>query len=124
MARAKPDWMTLTVVCATDRDGLSAETAFVLRDMMLAAAPLEFHFLPGSFMAFFSGDEDGLRRGELLAGDIHSRFAALGVHSLGVAVEQGPCNVTQDGQGHFTSNPTGETVERAMRGAVFGREKL
>lgn len=120
--RLKPDWMPLAVLCATDRDGLSAENAFVLRDIVLAATPLDYQFLPGSFLAFFAGDEEGRGQAARLADDIKYRFAARGVASFETVIEVGPCQVVQDGRGHFAVPPSGETVRRAMRAAIVGTE--
>lgn len=120
--RMKPDWMPLAVLCATDRDGLSAENAFVLRDIVLAATPLDYQFLPGSFLAFFAGDEDGKEQAARLADDIKCRFTARGVGSFEAVIEVGPCLVVKDGRGHFATPPSGETVRRAMRAVIVGAD--
>jgi hypothetical protein len=111
--------VSLAVLYVIGGDALSSDNAFALRDIIIAAAPIDFAFLnPGSFEVFFPGTEDGRGKVEQLAVTLESFAALHGISSFGVGVQVGPCLVARDAKGQFTSRPVGETISRAMRTAI------
>ena len=61
------DQQLQTELCAA-LEGLSAEAAFALRDIISASSPLDFEFLnPASFTVYFNGAVDGKAQADQLA---------------------------------------------------------
>jgi hypothetical protein len=120
--RRQPDtaaWRSVTVVAATARDGLSAEDAFALRDIIVARAPLYHQFLnPGTFIACFSGNDNGTQAASQLASEMSAFSQRAKLASFGVGLEFGNCLASANAEGHFTSPPIGETISRAMHTAT------
>lgn len=113
------EWRSVTVVAATGRDGLSSEDAFALRDIIAARAPLYHQFLnPGSFIVCFSSDDHGTQAANQLASEMNAFSQRAKLGAFGVGLEVGYCLASADAEGHFTSQPVGETISRAMHSAI------
>lgn len=110
------EYIPLVVLYAVDRDGLSAENAFALRALLLAARPRDFFYLPpGSFQVFFPGTEEGDAGAGRLAAELEAYAGCHGMLSFGVGVAAGTCIAQWDARGGFTMPPLGMTINRAAR---------
>ena len=111
--------VSLTVLYATAREGLSAETAFALRDIISASSPLDFEFLnPSSFTVYFNGAVDGKVKADELAKVLRQFANDNAIPSFGVAAHVGDCNTTFDTSGRMASRPLGLTINHAMVAAI------
>ena len=111
--------VSLTVLYATAREGLSAETAFALRDIISASSPLDFEFLnPGSFTVYFNGAAGGKAQAEELAHALRQYANANAISSFGVAARVGECIAAFDAKGRLASPPLGLAINEAMSAAI------
>lgn len=108
----------LNVLYATAREGLSADAAYALRDLISATSPLDFEFLnPGSFTVYFSGSNIGKNQSEELAIALRQYARKNAIPSFGVAIQAGECIVAFDPDGRLASRPWGLTINHAMTAA-------
>lgn len=110
--------VSLTVLYATVREGLSADAAYALRDIISASCPLDFEFLnPGSFTVYFGGSDIGKNQAEELAKALRLHARNNAIPLFGVALRAGECIVAFDSDGHLASRPLGMTINDAMTAA-------
>ena len=110
--------VSLTVLYATAREGLSAEAAFALRDIISSASPLDFEFLnPGSFTVYFNGTVSGKAQADELAQALKQYANNNSISSFGVAAHVGECIAAFDIKGRMASRPMGLTINHAMSAA-------
>ena len=111
--------VSLTVLYATARDGLSAEAAYALRDIISASSPLDFEFLnPGSFTVYFNGAVGGKAQADELAQALRQYANNNAISSFGVAAHVGECIAAFDADGRMASRPLGLTINHAMSAAI------
>lgn len=107
---------TLTIVYCTSPEGLSIKDSAALRDIIIAATPIDFTFLnPASFEIIFLGSE--LEIAQQLANTLKSYALEHEVKRFGVGVVCGNCLVEFNAEGRFASHPIGESITRAMKAA-------
>jgi hypothetical protein len=111
--------VSLTVLYATARDGLSAEAAFALRDIISASSPLDFEFLnPGAFTVYFNGEISGKAQADKLVQALRQYAGDNAISSFGVAAHVGECITAFDTNGRMASRPLGLTINHAMSAAI------
>ncbi len=105
----------LAVLFATARGGLSADSAYTLRDIISKSSPLDSYYLnPGSFTVYFRGSDIGKNIAEDLANALREYAGKNGIPSFGVATQAGDCMVAIDSIGRFASMPVGLTIDHAI----------
>ena len=100
--------VSLTALYATAREGLSAEAAYALRDIISASSPLDFEFLnPGSFLVYFNGEAGGKAQADELAQVLRQYANNNAISSFGVAAHVGECITAFDTNGRMALHPLG-----------------
>lgn len=108
----------LSVLHSTACEGLSAEAAYALREIVLASTPLDFEFLnPGAFTVYFSASDEGKTQANELARALRQYAHKNEISLFGVATHIGECVASFDSEGHLASRPMGMTVTHAMMAA-------
>lgn len=109
----------LTVLYVTAREGLSAEVAFALRDIISASSPLDFEFLnPSSFLAYFNGEVDGKTQADELAQALRQYANKNAIASFGVVAHVGECITAFGTNGRMALRPLGLTINHGMSAAT------
>ena len=116
---------SFVVLCVTEKEGFSTESASAIRNIITDESPIDFIFLnPGTYYVYFSADVSGNKRAVILAKNLRNFAVQHKISQFGVGIKSGLLHVQLGGDGRFISHPVGEANSLAHNAAILEAENV